>query len=516
MRSVALRNTVTLTSCDPQAAKMSIDFGHDGFDYTRDLCDAIERYTNAVLSQSPKGFHYRGLDLLPAIQRLLYIHCINSVALFERYRNRPSSRSQLQLNTLDDLVAPFLVDAPAIPRCTRPSHMFHVVARRIYGLVRERLQRRVERAKEVTRNQILFHIGNQKFVRYLNAITNELTDHSYAFLTTGNACLAEQLQQQGRPSIHWPDRGATFQSVTAARKLAPFEPLVHEADRLIEAIHRLQPACVVVVEGNAPADALMAEVCRKLGVPCYCIQQGWSPYIHTGFRNMRFTEMLVWGQLFADMLRPFNPGQQFRITGSHILARSAASSDAGNLFSFFLQAPCALLGHTEFEAFVTLAEDIAALFPSAQFVVREHPGYPLQAERKRTFNQLNNVRFSDPAHESLSDLISRSALVISVFSTVLLEALALDVPSLICSIGAMKRYQPEIAAEGAALEVSSIDEAREALSKLISTPNLLDEMKQRIPAVKGKFFSPGTAAQTISSILESTVSGTADRQPGSF
>lgn len=225
---------------------------------------------------------------------------------------------------------------------------------------------------------------------------------------------------------------------------------------------------------------------------------------------MRFTEMMVWGPSFADMLTPFNPGQHFTVTGSHALHSRAGASRVGQFFSFFLQAPCALLGHKEFEAFVTLAEDLATRFPSTPFVIREHPGYPLQTDRKHSFGRLSNVRFSDPAQESLSDLISQSALVISVFSTVLLEALALDVPSLVCSIGAMKTYQPDIASQGAAREVFSIDEARDALSGLITSPALLDDMKQHIPAVKNKFFSPGAAAPVIAAILESTLPASTD------
>jgi len=481
---------------------MSIDFGQDGFDYTRDLCDAIERYTTAVLARAPNGFHYRGLDLLPAIQRRLYIHCINSAALFAHYGAGDRAKSLPQLDALDSLVAPFLAGGtPALPAA--PSHQAaHLTARRFYGFLRARLRTRTARPTAVVRQQILFHIGNPKFARYLNEVTAELAEGSYSFLTTGDEGLARQLQQQGRPCLHWPDRGADVWSVIASRDLAPFEALVHEAARLLEAIGHLKPACVVVVEGNAPADALMAEVCRQLDVPCYCIQQGWSPYVHTGFRHMRFTEMMVWGQSFADMLAPFNPGQHFTVTGSHVLHPRAKSAETRRVFSFFLQAPCALLGYKEFEAFVTLAEDLATDLPHAQFVIREHPGYPLQTDRKHALSRLANVRFSDPAQESLSDLISQSALVISVFSTVLLEALALDVPSLVCSIGAMKSYQPDIASLGVAREVFSIDEAREVLTRLIISPALLDDMKQHIPAVKARFFSPGPAAPVIAAILK--------------
>ena len=63
---------------------------------------------------------------------------------------------------------------------------------------------------------------------------------------------------------------------------AGFAHILHEADVTLAALQALRPASVVVVEGNAPLDVVTAEACRVLGIPCFCVQQGWSPYVHTG------------------------------------------------------------------------------------------------------------------------------------------------------------------------------------------------------------------------------------------
>ena len=56
-------------------------------------------------------------------------------------------------------------------------------------------------------------------------------------------------------------------------------------------------------------------------ISCLCIQQGWSPIVHNGFRNMSFSAMLTWGEGFAELLRPHNPAQRFVVTGSPVFDR---------------------------------------------------------------------------------------------------------------------------------------------------------------------------------------------------
>ena len=64
---------------------MSLDFGSHGLDFTDKLCHAIERYTASEVRLNPSAYVYRGMHLRYAVERLLYIQCINSNALFQYY-----------------------------------------------------------------------------------------------------------------------------------------------------------------------------------------------------------------------------------------------------------------------------------------------------------------------------------------------------------------------------------------------------------------------------------------------
>ena len=64
---------------------MTLDFGSYGLDYTDKLCAAIERYTASEVRLNSEAYVYRGIQLRYAVERLLYIRCINSKPLFQHY-----------------------------------------------------------------------------------------------------------------------------------------------------------------------------------------------------------------------------------------------------------------------------------------------------------------------------------------------------------------------------------------------------------------------------------------------
>lgn len=487
---------------------MAIDFGSRGLDYTRELCRSIERYTASAVRRDSQAYVYRGMQLRYAVERRLYIQGINSEALFRHYLARVSVAPTVALpalNPVESDIAFFLCNQRAAddhpPR--RMGRWLLETARRAYGWLRRRRLRALLAQMPVQRRDILIHVGNAKFVNYLAPVTHELDPNSYAYLLTSDAGLAEQLAQRGLPVASVPTEGSLHQHVFCSYALSGFLQLMHDAEATLAALRVLQPRCALVVEGNAPMDVITAEASRLLGIPCFCVQQGWSPYVHSGFRNMSYTEMFVWGRRFVELLRPYNAEQVFRVTGSHALKTAGASSvrDSVNTLSFFLQAPCALLGFQAFEDFVDLIFSVAQAHPRVRVIVREHPGYPLPDESRQKLQGCPNVYFSIPAVEPLAEVIVASDLVISVFSTVLLEAMAMNVVPLICSIGAMRRYEPAIAAAGAAIEVQSVADARRAIDWVIAEPARLSSIRESMSEISSEFFNPENASKTIAARL---------------
>lgn len=488
---------------------MPIDFGSHGLEYTHDLCTAIEQYTASEVYDTPRAFEYRGMQLRYAVERWLYIQCINSEPLFRHYldqRSGGSGHSALPaLNPLESDIAYFMAKQrlPGERPPKRRGRWFLGIARRVYGWWLRRRRPQVREVGGAQRCDILIHVINAKFAKYMEPVTTKLIPGSFSYLQTSDPELGVQLTEGGYPVISFPTEGSALRHIFCSYALSEFTQLLHDADALLAALRGLQPACVVVVEGNAPSDVISAEACHLLGIPCYCVQQGWSPYVHSGFRNMNFSEVFVWGERFAELLRPHNPGQVFRVTGSHAVQGNLArpARDRVETLSFFLQAPCALLGVKGYGAFVDMIVEVSEAHPEVSVIVRNHPGYPLPNGLKEKLATCPNVHFSDPTYNPVAEVIAVADLVVSVFSTVLLEAMSIGVVPLICSIGAIKRYDPDIASVGAAIEVCSIAEARRAIDYVIAEPARLEEIRDCMRTITDAFFSKEDAAKTIAEHL---------------
>ncbi|MCI1279427.1 MAG: hypothetical protein LKG23_10645 [Nitrospira sp.] len=486
---------------------MPIDFGQLGFAYTLDLCTAIEKYTARETARNHSAFQYRGMDLRYAVERYLYIRCVNSETLFAFYAGLSGSAHAQSAQPMDFVVAKVAHEFIGASTQMIPFHPLPLqgwsMLRWLYGQLRERCSpaQRPMPATAEAHVPILFHVVHQKFASYLRPVVRHLTRNDYAYLVSENANLASAMEALGEPYLFGSRSTATLRSVFLGSTLRGFHGLVEAADRVLSAIRRIRPRCVVVVEGNAPLDSITAEVCRLLNVPTLCVQQGWSPVVHSGFRNMSFDDMFVWGEAIENLLQPFNPRQRFTVTGSHALHARGPDREGSNVgalvISFFLQAPCALLSARGYEDFIGLIIGCAASHSAVRFIVREHPSYPVPA-RLRAKLQMDNIRFSAASSEMLGEVIRASSLVVSVFSTVLLEAIALDTVPLICSIGSLPHYEPDLARLGAAIEVSSLADAREVIDKVVRDAGYLAPYKDRLAVVSARYFRSVDAGRAIS------------------
>lgn len=497
---------------------MAFDTGKHGYAFTRDLCRAIELYTASAVANDSRSFEHRGLNLRFAVERQLYIDGINSASLFVWYvaAQEGNAAAAPPEGTVARLAAFFpnmVLNAHTLEETSGRSRPY-LALRWLYGRLRR--VRHVRRAEPRGRRStaVLFHVVHPKFARYLAPVTQRMAADSYAYLVSTDHGLIKPLSDMGEPLVTWPASETSLRAALAPVTLQPFQGLMAAADSTLAALRALRPKCVVSVEGNAPLDSITSEACRHLGIRCYCVQQGWSPYVHTGFRNLAFDQMFVWGPAFAELLQPFNPDQSFVVSGSHALAARTTEAPVvtAGVISFFLQAPCAFLSGDAYDAFVQLIMDCAVEHPSATFIAREHPSYSVPSEMRQALAALPNVRFSDPVQQPMAELVNDSALVVSVFSTVLLEAMAMGVRPLICSIGSLPRYEPDLAAEGAAIEVFSVQAAREVIRGLLAGSLHQDDRLDSMRSVATQYFAACDAAEFIAGTIAGSVKITQQQQ----
>jgi hypothetical protein len=69
---------------------------------------------------------------------------------------------------------------------------------------------------------------------------------------------------------------------------AQWRELAAQFDEFRTILERMRPVSVVMTEGNQTNDEIMARAAQSAGIKSICIQQGWSPIVHAGFRGMRY------------------------------------------------------------------------------------------------------------------------------------------------------------------------------------------------------------------------------------
>jgi hypothetical protein len=482
------------------ASSDNIDFGEHGYAYSLDLCRAIEAYVDDC-GRENGGYDWRGMRLAPAVERYLYIHGVNSPALFGMWCHSKgiAARMVAPSSAVDFALMDAIVGDGRTSRSI-PSLAMHLakeVPRRLYTRMRMPVGQGGARARADVSPRVLVNVINPKFANFLRPIADRFQIGEIGFLAFEGDALKGQLQSGGYDVVSADRAPDEFRDLLVPAGLRPWPSIVNLAKSIHSALIIHRPEVVLVVEGNSPSDIATSEACRTLGIPCYCVQQGWSPIVHSGFRGMSFTGMFVWGDAFSEILQPFNPDQVFMVSGSHSVGRQKPASREARRVSFFLQAPCALLGYEGYAAFAMLAADIAENHPELEVVVRPHPGYALPASVAARYATSHRLRISDPTQETLSDLLLRSDVAVSVFSTVLLEALSMGVVPLICSIGGMKKYYPDIAGMGAGIEVFSIEEAEAAIVKLRRNPEVFLSSRRKSQQTSIKFFADLDAVEFI-------------------
>lgn len=227
------------------------------------------------------------------------------------------------------------------------------------------------------------------------------------------------------------------------------------------AIAIIRPRTVLLVEGNSPFDELVRLAAVTQGVKTVCVQQGWSPIVHVGFRQLKFDSMLVWGDMVAELLAPFSPQQNFVTSGAILEARRCTPSPGlkARTIAFFLHGRGVLIPDKANADILSLLIVMARIHHGLQFLVREHPAAPIPIEVATQLSTCSNIKLCPANKFPLHHVLESSGMAVSIHSTTLLEALMFETIPLVVNIIGMPSLFPDIAASGCALEAKSISDA---------------------------------------------------------
>tara|TARA_B100000900_G_C20372987_1_gene631200 strand:- start:97 stop:762 length:666 start_codon:yes stop_codon:yes gene_type:complete len=206
---------------------------------------------------------------------------------------------------------------------------------------------------------------------------------------------------------------------------------------------------------------------------------------------MDFTLYLAWGRNSVEILKPYNPLQNFKITG-HLATMNYETNNKKistiNRICFFLQGPCALMDDRELEIFYEFILFCLEEYPNLNFTIREHPSHKINKFLLKKLCKYPNAKISNYEKVSIREELNSIDLSVSVFSSVIMESIALDVIPLICSFGSLPKYNPGIADKGAAIEVFNLEEAKKEFKKLLENKKYLSSFIKNIKIIKRNYF----------------------------
>jgi len=420
--------------------------------------------------RDPATFSYAGLDLSHAFEVGMYFSCVHDAALERLFHNPSEMAAAASLGGLDAMLL-------ARHRFAHGRALAIVNVR----LALYRLARRIKRGifprpsaidqKQMSHGDaaILFLARSLRFAQYFRPFAERLGRHCAFLAPADQPELLTAILGWGFPCRTYGAsavlEGPLGRSLGDAGKY-----LAMRAQSYRTSLAGSSARLIVVPEGNSPDDEIVHRVAHIQGRKTACVQQGWSPIQHPGFRNMSYDRMLVWGDGFAELLASTNPAQQFIAVGNHNLAeRTDATTRVGVLF--FLQGFSDWLGErSATQALLLLAEQAAAAMPHIPVYMRPHPAVPLPSTVAARLARFRNIRIESPSQITLAQALAKVPVSVSIYSTTILESIAAGVVPLVFNTTALARYWPDVAAAGAGLEIRDPDEARQALVALLTDP----------------------------------------------
>jgi hypothetical protein len=196
-----------------------------------------------------------------------------------------------------------------------------------------------------------------------------------------------------------------------------------------------------------------------------------------------FDQMLVWGQGFADALAPANPGLRFVAVGSHVID-APVEGGRRDAVSVFLQTSSELISDEHVDRLVRLAHGLAP-----HVLVREHPGHPLTEVQRRTLQSSAGVELVDPVRVPLAEVLARSAVAVSIYSTTLYEAVAAGAVPVSFNPTSLPGLSPGLSVRGVGFEERDESSVRAVVGSLLADPSASERFRAAREAFVGEFFA---------------------------
>jgi hypothetical protein len=466
----------------------------NAYKYWIDLVDSIEKYTTNKVNKNKNHFYYDGLDFTAAFERSLYFEIFGNTRIYNNCIIAIKSTDNIMY--VDSLLQKeiFLVmlknyKVKLEVRLSNKNRLKIFIYRNKYFINAFLKLRNKDFIGDNTLASSAFVIIHHKFIRYLTPIFNELKNSVFIicddFLNSIELCK--------KNNYHYI---VLNQNAQLARKAHnDIVGLTIQYETIKSAISKIKPKNIIIPEGNSPLNELFNLVTKKeKKIKTICIQQGWSPVVHNGFRKMNYDLFLTWGGEFSNILSRYNKEQKFLVVGNHILDLQK-NEVVKNYISFFPQGVDSVITQKDSDDFFELAIYIANKYNNLQVIIREHPSTPIDTNMKSKLINIKNIKFMNSDKYALSAVLSKTKIAISVFSTVLYESLLYDAIPFSFNSTDLPGMEPNLCKLGVGIESKSILESKNKIDYILNNNLKINlYLKNILKYKKNYFYNNGDGA----------------------
>ena len=479
-------------------------FGDYGYAYIKALTKAIEEYTKESEALSKSAFQYRNASLKYAFERSLYFRYVNDDELIQLYDDQCKKYYSNHYSFSDNVkysLAKYIIDdiellsnlsytQPAYKLLNYKKAIYKV---RLFFVYLKHLMCNIIAIIDNSDkyNSGYFVITHEKSLRYLKPIAEPIQGSRYLFV---DGRLSKSFKDLGLSGTRVVIHGSINSYLSESSRLHESINLIFMFDSLYQHLMKYKPRFLIIPEGDAPIYEVLNQICKLLSIPIICIQYSWPPVIHPGFRNMSYSRMFVWGNGFADLLKPYNPKMEFVTTGSHVISHKNNSKNEECFTSmkdgicFLLQVKGALISNRCWKNYLQLIEWSSETFPELIIYIREHPSHPVNEDDYYSLFNKKNIKLASPSEWNLEELLERCFISVSVYSTTILESIAAGVLPIIYNETSLPKYNPDVSSYNAGIEVKGLNAAKREILKIINNLDILNAYKKSTKAFANKYF----------------------------
>jgi hypothetical protein len=477
--------------------------------YVLELCNSIEKHIDECEKSNPDAFFYRAQNLRYAVEHGLFTLSLDDPviqSLYQDYHEQNLKKAYYLDSSVKKPLVEILLSADIskklhvkVPFKSRLKRfvLFNRLGNFIYHYSTKILLKLYGYKPKAIDGHILGYVIHEKFMRYLDPIGKKMTS-PFSFMSFNQPALFKFTRSNSLFILE-----NSFPNQAYSKHFESFPNIIALFESAYQSFSKTRPKAVIVPEGDSLYYETLNQVCKLLNIPCYCIQHGFPPIMVTSVKNMNYSKMLVWGEEFAKLLKSYSPEQSFAITGNHIVKKATFKPD-NSWISFFLQATTSIISEEAWQQFLSLIKYTAKHFDYT-IAVREHPSYPLTEHEKASLLACPNIKLVPASEYSLDQVLSQSILSVSIFSTTIIESLIKGVVPLIVNLTDAPHYSPDLAGKNAAVEVHSVEEAKQALHKLLDNKEQLYFYAKQMEQIKNQYcaFDGEQAIAEMVAVVES-------------